>query len=378
MKILHVCSDYSKQKIYQKFISALSDFTDSQIVYVPVRSEEELNRNPVSSSNVKIYYSNILRKFHRVLFRSKIRRVFKDLNEKIDVGSVDLIHAHFLYSDGAVALKAYKKYGIPYVVAVRNTDINMFMKFRPDLKLLAIDILRKASAVVVLTPSYKQILIDFSPSSERVRLSKKVLVLPNGVDEYWLKNINISKSTKENTIRILYVGDLSANKNINSVLQAIDMLSSDLNIEYTVVGSGGGKGERQFLNVVSKNKYSFLHYVGRVDNKEKLLPIYRCNDIFVMPSFKETFGVSYIEALSQGLPIIFSKGQAVDGYFDHTNVGVAVDPRDVNDIAYKIKLVCQDLEARKLGCTAEAERFSWGPVVHKYVDVYNRIRNKTD
>ena len=43
-----------------------------------------------------------------------------------------------------------------------------------------------------------------------------------------------------------------------------------------------------------------------------------------MPSRYETFGLVYGEAMSQGLPIIYSKGQGVDGYFKEGTVGYGV------------------------------------------------------
>ena len=51
------------------------------------------------------------------------------MRRRITLDKFDIIHAPSLFSDGGLALKAHKEYGIPYVVAVRNTDINTFMKY---------------------------------------------------------------------------------------------------------------------------------------------------------------------------------------------------------------------------------------------------------
>jgi glycosyltransferase involved in cell wall biosynthesis len=58
--------------------------------------------------------------------------------------------------------------------------------------------------------------------------------------------------------------------------------------------------------------------------KEKLLNNYRNSDIFIMPSYNETFGLVYIEAMSQGLPIIYTQNEGVDGYFKEGSVGYSV------------------------------------------------------
>ena len=60
-----------------------------------------------------------------------------------------------------------------------------------------------------------------------------------------------------------------------------------------------------------------------------MIPFYKSAHIFVMPSLTETFGIVFIEALSQGLPLIYTKGQGIDGYFPQGFVGYAYNPLDV-------------------------------------------------
>ena len=52
-----------------------------------------------------------------------------------------------------------------------------------------------------------------------------------------------------------------------------------------------------------------------------------------MPSYTESFGLVYAEAMSQKLPVIYSKGQGFDGQFEEGLVGYHVSPYDVKDIA---------------------------------------------
>ena len=55
------------------------------------------------------------------------------------------------------------------------------------------------------------------------------------------------------------------------------------------------------------------------------------SDVFAMVSHHETFGLVYIEALSQGLPVLFTQGQGIDGTFSEL-VGVAARPSSVAGI----------------------------------------------
>ena len=74
-------------------------------------------------------------------------------------------------------------------------------------------------------------------------------------------------------------------------------------------------------------------------HKDELLKEYRLNDIFVMPSKTETFGLVYAEAMSQGMPIIYTKNQGFDGQFCEGYVGYHVKYNDYRYIAKKISRI---------------------------------------
>jgi glycosyltransferase involved in cell wall biosynthesis len=68
---------------------------------------------------------------------------------------------------------------------------------------------------------------------------------------------------------------------------------------------------------------------------------------FIMPTTNETFGMVYIEALSAGIPIIYSKEQGIDGYFDIADIGPAVDPKSVKSIYMGIIQVIENYHSLK-------------------------------
>ena len=187
LKVFHISSDYARQRLYGEMISHLAAINIEQFVYVPVRSVDEIDCNRVSGLNeVQYLYSHILRKFHRIFFRLKVRTIAKDLLKYSNISHYSLMHAHFLYSDGAVARRIQKITGLPYIVAVRNTDVNVFMRLRPDLQWICWDILRHASRIVFMTHSYFQLMCQRAPADVRVMLKKKAVIIPNGLDHFWL------------------------------------------------------------------------------------------------------------------------------------------------------------------------------------------------
>ena len=94
-------------------------------------------------------------------------------------------------------------------------------------------------------------------------------------------------------------------------------------------------------------EYDFVKYYPQ-QSKEKLMDLYRANDIFVMTSITETFGLVYAEAMSQRIPVVYSKQQGFDGQFKEGDVGYHVDPRSVEEITnaikkyYRIIMQCQN------------------------------------
>jgi glycosyltransferase involved in cell wall biosynthesis len=371
-RVLHICSDYAKQHVYRELVSHLDALAIAQFVYVPVRTQAELGVNRDDGLQLTSYrFAHVLRPWHRVLFRTKVRTVLRDLLGHIDPGAIDLVHAHFLYSDGAVALKLHERYGLPYVVTVRNTDVNVFMRLRPDLSRLCWSIVANARNVVFITPAYRDLLLQRAPPAVRAHLERAARIVPNGVASYWLEQAPTRLPTRHagEPLKLLYVGDFSRNKNLVTTIRAARDLSASLPTALTLVG-GGGDGEREVDALLETGAYPFVKRLARVEERDKLAEIYRTHDVFVMPSFRETFGVVYIEALSQGLPIVHTRGQGIDGYFERGTVAEPADPSDVLSVRRAVSRVSTRLDAVRAACVQAARAFGWPSIARTYSDLY--------
>ena len=107
--------------------------------------------------------------------------------------------------------------------------------------------------------------------------------------------------------------------------------------------------------------------------KEKLIEQYRTHDIFVMPSFTETFGLVYAEALTQGLPVVYTKGQGFDEQFEEGTVGCHCNAFDVNDIANAIENVSMRYKEIQENCVNASLKFRWNDICEKYQLVYKGL-----
>ena len=346
------------------------------MVFVPVRSPEEMSLQPEDVPGVIQYrFRHVLHRLHRVFFRTKIHTVFASLCATFDLERVDVSHAHFLYSDGAVALRLKQVFGLPYVTAVRSTDLNRFMRYRPDLRSLANRVLEQAAQIVCLSPAYKRQLLRSLGSRTRDQVEHKISVIPNGLASTWLMRPPVNPRRRSDPIRLLYVGDFSRNKNLRNVLRAAKLLAADREVQLTLVG-GGGNAEHEVLGALRSGAYPFTTYVGRINDAERLREVYRSHDIFLMPSFLETFGVAYVEALSQGLPVIHAHGQGVDGLLPHGVVSEAVDPYDPKNIASKVTALAERREEAREICIDSAKQFDWRTIAESYIGLYRSARGK--
>ncbi|MGE7977598.1 glycosyltransferase family 4 protein [Psychrobacillus sp. NPDC093200] len=366
MKVLHINSYYGGGMLYKNIYDRQVRNGIPIDVYVPTPFTTDLSHLQLGEYTTvrKNHY-----KFDRYLFYVKHKKIYKDLVKNFNVQDYSLVHAHTLFSNGYIALQTKKKFGIPYVVAVRNTDVNQFFKRRVFLRSLGIEILKEAESIIFLSDSYKNIVVEtYVAEKDKKEILEKSIIIPNGIDEFWFNNLGNPKTLSQpKSINIIFIGAVNNNKNILTSARALEMLQGrGYKVKFTVVGKISNEQVYEELM-----KFSFVNYL-KPQSKESLLEIYRSHDIFVMPSLTETFGLVYPEAMSQGLPLIYSKGQGFDGQFEEGKVGYHVDSLDPTMIADRIIDIMKNYEDISKNCLALVDNFNWDRLLTQYDDVYAR------
>src|SRR5699024_3951930 len=151
----------------------------------------------------------------------KQNKIINDLTNRHNVSDFSIVHAHSLFTNGYVAMKLKEFYNIPYIVTVRNTDMNIFFKYMVHLRNTGIKILNNASNIVFLSDSYREKLINaYIPYKIQKDILQKSIVIPNGIDEFWFKNKNTPKTLNikkmNNTSNIVFLADSYRKKLINT------------------------------------------------------------------------------------------------------------------------------------------------------------------
>lgn len=366
INILHINSYFNGSMFYENLYNEQIETGIDIDVFVPVPTDSDIEEQ-IYKDYVHIY--KCFDKNDRYFFHLKHKKFLKTIEDKMEVSKYDLLHAHSLFSNGFIAYKLNRKYGIPYIVAVRNSDVNVFFKRMPHLRKLGMNILQHASRIIFISESYKVAVIDkYVPKKHKEEFEKKSDVIPNGVNKFWLENINYASKIEDNKINLLYIGDINKNKNIiTTVLVCEKLIKNGFSVTYRTVGNIKDESLRDVID-----KSDFIEYYP-YSTKDKLLLHYRESDIFVMPSIFETFGITYVESMSQGLPIVYTKGQGFDGYFPEGEVGYSVKYDDVDDIYNKILKIRDDYDSISKNCVTNANKFSWFEITIKYINIYNDI-----
>lgn len=367
--LLYINGNYPHHSLHGELVSKLADLGNDITVFVPMKGNELNGKYRSDHPRVDVIYCDCLKTTDRVFFINKIQRIVRKIEEHIDMTKVDCILAGTIYSDGFPAYILSKKHNIPFTIAVRETDVTYQMKWRPYLNGTVKKVLERASKIVFLSPAYKQFLQPYSCDPDKYE------VIPNAVNDFWFQNQSASREL-HTPISLIYVGEISKRKNVETTINVIAKLKEkDISVVFHVVGSGDEESNcRELAQKLGVEQQVLFH--GWQKDKRTIKGFYDQADIFVMPSLRETFGTVYIEALSQGLPLIYTNGQGVDGYFNEGSIGYSCNPTDFNDIANKIIRIIDHYNEISTECYRESNRFRWEKVADSYFTVIQNMREQ--
>ena len=374
-KVLHVCNDFFYSKVHSNLYQKLDNFGIEQVVFAPVRKSTPEN-NMFEGKHTKFIYAHILKPLHRLFFFHKVEKTVCEIEKTVDLNEISCIHATTLFSDGMVAWELHRKYGIPYLVAVRNSDVNAFLRYLPHLWWVHRAVLESAGKVVFITPYLRQRLLKH-PTLAFMReiVAQKSEVIPNGINDFWINHLHTEKN-RENPHRMLYVGIFNRNKNIPRMIRALQSLRSEIPDLHLDVAGDGGDNKQQVLALM-KQHADWITYHGRITDLEEMRLLYRSNSVLAMPSKSETFGLVYIEALSQGLSVLWSRGEAIDGMFTEP-IGESVNPLSESDMVATMKRMLQHPEAYETLPAATFDTFRWHSIAQHYVSLYDDLHELTN
>lgn len=249
---------------------------------------------------------------------------FKKLVKILRKNPPDIVHVHHPFHVGYFAKKIADYFEIPLVFTyhTRYEEYTKYhFKFLPRRwKKIFIqnnveDFCRKTDLVISPAKSITAKLLNKIPYLN-------IATIPSGLP--FIPKVNISKqgirkllNLPGHKIVLLTVCRLSEEKNLSLLIKSLRHLNS----KFLLLIVGGGNYEKQLWQQVLRYKVDDkIRFIGPIEH-QKLGIYYQAADIFLYPSYSETQGLVYLEALSFGLPIVSVKSDAAqDWVSDETGI----------------------------------------------------------
>lgn len=177
---------------------------------------------------------------------------------------------------------------------------------------------------------------------------------------------------------ILYVGDATWNKNLSSLIKAINMIDEHL----VIAGSAFVNKDFDRQNPWNKDLHE-AQVLSQANKKiiplgfvpdEDLVKLYNSATAFIMPSFYEGFGLPILEAMASGCPVITTEKGSIPEVAD--SAAYFVDPGSVESIKDGINEVMKNEDLRKALSEKglnQAEKFNWKLTAEKTFKVYEQV-----
>ena len=168
---------------------------------------------------------------------------------------------------------------------------------------------------------------------ERYTGLEGVLAISCGIDAH---NYSPSFAPRSKN-RILFVGRVTGEKQIDVLLQAVALLSPDLDVQVEIVGGGDQKRNLEHLSQ-TLGLSGRVRFTGYVTDAE-LRTAYTRTTVFAMPSIAELQSIATMEAMASGLPIVAANAMALPHLVHEGQNGYLFEPGNAEDLADKLTTV---------------------------------------
>ncbi|MFH0971481.1 MAG: glycosyltransferase family 4 protein [Candidatus Micrarchaeota archaeon] len=278
----------------------------------------------------------------------------------------DLIHSHDWITAKA-GMDASRRINKPLVFTFHSTEYDRTANLSPFDWIVAIEkeAAHRANHVIAVSNMTKnQVVQRFQISPD------KVSVVYNGID---LSKYRASVKKEQFGINekvVLFHGRLSIQKGPDFFLKAAaKVLQKEKNVKFIISGKGDMLPQliTEAINLGIIDKVMFTGYI----EEEKLPYLYAIADAYVLPSVSEPFGLTVLEAMANGIPVIVSKSTGISEVVNHC---LRVDFWDTNEMANKILAVLRYAELKEMlgnGGREEAKHFTWHKTAKETLGVYS-------
>lgn len=334
---------------------------------------------PIYNTNeeIEVFYPRHLVFPKALLFNSAGVRMYwgiKRLIREIELEfQFDLIHAHTALPDGYAGMLISMEFRKPLVVTFQATDLDITANKNKYCLSALQKVFTFAKRVVSPSPRLAK---DFV-----FRFGMESLVIGYGfsASEVFTGDSNVLEAYEGRRV-LLSVSRLIPTKGIELNICAIKQLIKKYeDLLYLVIGDGPDRAKLEELTR-DLGLANHVVFIGHVPHEIVMKYMANC-EVFTLPSWQETFGLVYVEAMAHAKPVVAVQKQGVDGIVIHGKNGLLVKPRDIDSLVEALDfLLSHPEEARTMGERARKlvlDHYTWEKNAEKTIQVYREVLNET-
>ena len=285
--------------------------------------------------------------------------------------SIDILHVHYAIPHAYAAYMAKKMLidigiEIPIVTTLHGTDITL-VGSHPFYNPAVTFSINHSDRVTAVSESLKNDTLNLFD------IKKKIDVIPNFVDINKIKNIE--KPCERNLLAkkeekiLTHISNFRPLKRIFDVISIYEGVAKQVKSKLMMVGEGPEKIKA--IQYVKENKLEDkVLFLGNSNEIDKILCY---SDLFLLPSEKESFGLSALEAMANGVPLISSNAGGITEVNINNKTGFVSKIGDVKDMTTNALTLLKDENLHqvfKKQARVQAELFNLEIVVNQYESVY--------
>ena len=199
--------------------------------------------------------------------------------------------------------------------------------------------------------------------------SEKIITIPCGININKIQSIKPSKETSD----VIFAGRLLSHKNVDILIKAISILKeTNSNVKCVIVGDGPEKDNLQGVTKELKLEKNII-FKGFIEKQEDVLALIKSSMVFVLPSVREGFGITIIEANACGIPVITinHKDNASKDLIQNNKNGYVCE-LDEKNISQNIVKAIKQNKNMKDDCMLASKKYDWNNLINQFEEAYRK------
>ena len=287
---------------------------------------------------------------------------------------LDLFHVHYAIPHATSAYLAREilkgKKDIKIITTLHGTDITLVGLEPSFLHLVKFSIEQSDGVTAVSRHLKEKTLTNYD-------IAKDIEVIPNFIDTTRYKpdaSCALRKRFAPNGEKIMvHTSNFRQVKRVSDTIKILEAVRKEVNAKLVLVGDGPDRSdcERLVRELGLDNSVMFL------GKQEGLVDILNASDLFVIPSQSESFGLSALEAMGCGLPVISSSVGGLPELVRHNETGFISEIGDIERMAkYSIDLLSNERKYKLFSQKARERAvtsFDTSVILPRYENYYKKV-----